>query len=667
MKESLVLVALFGTMGYALAGITLADVRAAEWDSYKLEFNKNYEDESEDRLRMQVFQANKQIIDAHNERWAAGEESYEMGVNHFTDLLEKEFDELITGNDGSRDDEEADEDTSDVELNSEPHPYDVDWRKLGAVTPVQHQGHFNNSWAFAAAGAVESRKFVASGRLVKLSKQNLVDCCRTKHKRTFNALKCIKRKRGIDTEASYPYRGPAGRCRFKKKLVGAKIRRHLQSPLGNELALAHNVAAGPVAAVISRDALRFYKSGVYHNTSCSKAPDYAVLIVGYGHCENYGDYWLLKTSLGATWGEQGYLRLARNRHNICGIASRAYYPVIKCTEIKMKAAFVIVALLGVAACTLGGATYSEQPNREWDDFKFQFDKIYGDESEEQLRMLIFQDNNKIIDAHNERWAAGEESYEMGVNQFTDMLPSEISKGFANNDDEHPIEDLEPEPNDYLNEVGDLDLDMPVKVNWTQLGAVTPVMNQGHFNNSWAFAAAGVVESHQFIKSGRLVALSKQNLVDCCGKHNKLTVNALICIKRMRGIDTEASYPYRGITGKCQFQRKLIGAKVKKIIQVRPGNENELAYNVAKGPIAAVIPQAAIINYKSGVFHNSHCGQSPDFAVLIVGFGTCKNFGDYWIIKTSLGSTWGEKGYMRLARNKQNLCGITNRAYYPALY
>ncbi|XP_064551934.1 cathepsin L-like [Drosophila montana] len=332
MKASLVLVALLGIMGYVLAGISLADVRAAEWDSFKLEFNKNYEVESEDRLRMQVFQDNKRIIDAHNERWAAGEESYEMGVNHFTDLLEKEFNELITGNDGSPDDEEPfDEDTSDenvADLDSGSHPFDVDWRTLGAVTPVQHQGHFNNSWAFAAAGAVESRKFVATGRLVKLSKQNLVDCCRAKHKRTMNALKCIKRKHGIDTEASYPYIGPIGRCHFNKKLVGATIRKHLKSPRANELALANNVAAGPVAAVISRDALRFYKSGVFHNTKCSKSPDYAVLIVGYGHSDNYGDYWLLKTSMGASWGEQGYLRLARNSKNICGIASRAHYPVI---------------------------------------------------------------------------------------------------------------------------------------------------------------------------------------------------------------------------------------------------------------------------------------------------------------------------------------------------
>ncbi|XP_064551854.1 cathepsin L-like [Drosophila montana] len=333
----------------------------------------------------------------------------------------------------------------------------------------------------------------------------------------------------------------------------------------------------------------------------------------------------------------------------------------------MKATFVMVALLGLAASTQGGATYFEQPETEWDDFKYQFDKIYGDEAEEQLRMLIFQDNKKIIDAHNERWAAGEESYEMGVNQFSDMLPAEISKVIGRNDDVHPIADLEPEPHDYLNEVGDLDRQIPVKVNWTQIGAVTPVVNQGHFNNSWAFAATGAVESRQFIKSGRLVALSKQNLVDCCRVHNERTAAALICIKKMRGIDTEASYPYRGITGKCHFQRKLVGAKVKTVFQVWPGNETALAINVAKGPVAAVISQAGISNYKSGVFHNPHCGQSPDFAVLIVGYGTCKNFGDYWIIKTSLGSTWGEKGYMRLARNKQNLCGIANRAYYPELY
>ncbi|XP_034477321.1 cathepsin L-like [Drosophila innubila] len=341
MNAKILLLALLGMLAYAQARITFADVQAAEWESFKMEFNKNYDDK-EDHRHMLMFLNNKRIIDEHNERFASGEESYKMGVNQFTDLFDEEFDSLFAGSvmdaeddfDSIEDDTEFDfnddlTEEEDTDFENDLRDHTVDWRTIGAVTPVLNQGHFNTSWAFAVAGVVESRQFVATGKLVTLSKQNLVDCCRTKHKKTMNALKCIKKKGGIQTEASYPYRGLAGKCRFNKKLIGAKINKYYQSSPGNERALVHNVAKGPVVAVISRDAFRFYKKGVFHNPKCSKSPDVSVLIVGYGTCENCGDYWLLKTSLGTSWGEKGYMKIARNRNNICGIASRAYYPIIK--------------------------------------------------------------------------------------------------------------------------------------------------------------------------------------------------------------------------------------------------------------------------------------------------------------------------------------------------
>lgn len=319
------------------ARLTLAEVQAAEWEAYKAEFNKTY-DEEQDPLRRQVFEDNKQIIDEHNARFAQGKETYEMGVNQFTDFLEDEFNGNING---MVSDDIAnlglfhgvsvhldDIDVHETETELETDNDHVDWRKLGAVTPVQHQGHFNNSWAFAAAGAVESREYLVTGKLVPLSKQNLVDCCRSKHRRTLSALKCIKKMGGIDTEASYHYRGKAHRCHYKKKHAGAVVSKIYQSRPGDENSLAHNVAKGPVAAVISREALRFYRRGVFHNPRCGQTPDYAVLVVGYGYGENSGDYWILKTSLGTAWGEQGYLRLARNRQNLCGISNRAYFPIV---------------------------------------------------------------------------------------------------------------------------------------------------------------------------------------------------------------------------------------------------------------------------------------------------------------------------------------------------
>ncbi|KAH8355084.1 hypothetical protein KR093_005293, partial [Drosophila rubida] len=333
MEAKLLLATLLGLLACAQARITLADVRAAEWEQFKQEFQKSYDDESEDRLRMQVFEDNKRIIDAHNERWAAGQETYEMGVNEYTDLLQHEFDSLFAAPaEQLEEDEELeflDDDADEDDEEPQGHKDEVDWRILGAVTPVRHEGHFNNSWAFAAAGVVESRRFISSGVLLELSKQQLIDCAGVKgRKKIQRALKYIRSKKGIEPERAYPYRGAPGRCSFKKQLISASIRKYHHSSTGSEKTLAANVHKGPVAAMISRDAIRFFKSGVFHNANCKKSEDYGVLIVGYGHSENYGDFWLLKTSLGTSWGEKGYMRLARNRKNLCGIANWAYYPDI---------------------------------------------------------------------------------------------------------------------------------------------------------------------------------------------------------------------------------------------------------------------------------------------------------------------------------------------------
>ncbi|TDG42264.1 hypothetical protein AWZ03_011323 [Drosophila navojoa] len=329
----------------------------------------------------------------------------------------------------------------------------------------------------------------------------------------------------------------------------------------------------------------------------------------------------------------------------------------------MRVLLVIGCLVVIAGCTLGRATFAEdQLETEWNSYKSEFGKIY-DESEEWLRKLIFRDNKKIIDAHNERWAAGDESYEMGLNQFSDMLPKEISERLGTDAEIGLDEDVEVDMESYdWSDYGDFK--MVPSVNWTHMGAVTPVAFQGHFNSSWAFAAAGVTESRQFLKSGKLPVLSKQNLVDCCRGNDNMVPRALVCIKKLGGIDTEESYPYRGLTGKCSFKRKYVGARIDKIFRVNPGNEQALARSVTRGPIAAVISFTGLMHYKSGVYNDPHCGEKSNYAVLIVGYGHCKHFGDYWILKTSLGPHWGENGYLRLARNKNNLCGIANNALYP---
>lgn len=262
-----------------------------------------------------------------------------MGINQFTDLSYKQITKLMVDTIYEYKKEinqsnivEIDAETAQNETETEQDylrslEYGIDWRKSKAVTPVQRQGHYKNSWAFAAAGAIESRRAIATGKLVPLSKQNLIDCCQSQRDRLMNAFQCIKSRGGIETEASYPYQGAKSSCQFHKKLIAAKVSGS-KTCRRSEEALARIVYNGPVAASISLDAIIHYKSGVY-NRKCVKSKEYFVLIVGYGYDVVFGDYWLLKTSLGTSYGEKGYIRLARNRHNRCGIANGAVVPSLK--------------------------------------------------------------------------------------------------------------------------------------------------------------------------------------------------------------------------------------------------------------------------------------------------------------------------------------------------
>lgn len=214
-------------------------------------------------------------------------------------------------------------------------------------------------------------------------------------------------------------------------------------------------------------------------------------------------------------------------------------------------------------------------------------------------------------------------------------------------------------------------EIPKSVNWTALNAVSPV-SQGNYLNSWTFAVASVVESRHFIQHQRMTILSKQNLIDCCWSQwakTRHSIAALNCVRdTLGGIDTEDSYPFVGSIEHCNFNKTNIGAKVIRNFQAGRGSEIVLAYYVAKGPVVTDIPYNAIRSYRGGILKKANCDNSDKsqtmYSVLIVGYGTTDKNEDYWILKTAMGSSWGEGGYMRLARNKHNLCGITNWAYYP---
>lgn len=181
-----------------------------------------------------------------------------------------------------------------------------------------------------------------------------------------------------------------------------------------------------------------------------------------------------------------------------------------------------------------------------------------------------------------------------------------------------------------------------------------------------------MEGQNFRKTGKLISLSEQNLVDCSHENGGCEGGnmelAFEFIKNEGGINTEDSYPYEASVGSCRYDKKNIGATVTghKVIQV--GNEDDLMKAVASvGPISvAIVVTNSFMKYRSGVFYDATCsGKEITHAVLVVGYGT-ENGDDYWLVKNSWGAGWGDKGYIKMARNKNNNCDIATYALYPTL-
>eukprot|EP00088_Acartia_fossae_P030560 TRINITY_DN3156_c0_g1_i1.p1 TRINITY_DN3156_c0_g1~~TRINITY_DN3156_c0_g1_i1.p1 ORF type:complete len:348 (+),score=110.23 TRINITY_DN3156_c0_g1_i1:126-1046(+) len=303
--------------------------------------NKDYETSTEEKFRLGIFMENKALIERHNRKALQGHHSYHLKMNEYGDMLHHEFIatmngfQMRKGNDSSRPVGATFLPLAHVESVAK----NVDWRKQGAVTPVKNQGQCGSCWSFSTTGALEAMHFRKTGKLTSLSEQNLIDCSRSYGNQGCNgglmdnAFQYIKDNGGIDTEISYPYEGEDDKCRYNPKNKGAWDIGFVDVEAGNERALKHAIASqGPCSVAIdaSHESFQFYSHGVYRDEDCSPENlDHGVLAVGYGVDEESGeDYWLIKNSWGTSWGDEGYVKIARNEDNMCGVASSASYPLV---------------------------------------------------------------------------------------------------------------------------------------------------------------------------------------------------------------------------------------------------------------------------------------------------------------------------------------------------
>lgn len=304
----------------------------SQWKLWKKTYRKEYNSQMDELLRRLIWERNLKYINNHNLEFTMGMHTYTVGMNQFGDMTSEELSRKMTGLIVPRTRRFTND--TDPELDVEGQiPDSIDYRKKGYVTPVRNQGQCGSCWAFSSVGALEGQLKRTTGKLVNLSPQNLVDCVKENDGcgggYMTNAFAYVRDNKGIDSEDAYPYIGQDEQCMYNPTGRAAKCKGFKEIPVGNEKVLKKAVArVGPVSVGIdaSLSSFQFYSEGVYYDPECNSTDiNHAVLVVGYG-IEKKAKHWIVKNSWGEDWGNKGYILMARNKQNACGIANLASYP-----------------------------------------------------------------------------------------------------------------------------------------------------------------------------------------------------------------------------------------------------------------------------------------------------------------------------------------------------
>ncbi|XP_053182267.1 procathepsin L-like isoform X1 [Scomber japonicus] len=326
------------------------------------------------------------------------------------------------------------------------------------------------------------------------------------------------------------------------------------------------------------------------------------------------------------------------------------------------------SLLLVSICVGAAAMFdSKQLDGHWDLWKKMHGKTYHNQVENIHRRTLWEKNLMLITMHNLEASMGLHSYELGMNFMGDMTPTEIQQFFGGLT---PPTDLKRAPSSFLGNTG---AHVPDTIDWREKDYVTSVKDQGQCGSCWAFSSVGALEGQLAKTTGKLVDLSPQNLVDCSWEYGNHGCNGGFMSRAFRyvmdeGIESEASYPYEGSDEECLHNPMNSAANCSDYIFLPEGDEEELKQAVATiGPISVAIDagQSSFQFYKSGVYDEPNCTDVINHAVLVVGYGT-ENGQDYWLVKNSWGTGYGEEGYIRMSRNKDDQCGIAKYACYPIM-
>jgi len=323
---------LAGIIGLAIfGGLTMFDTEStsrmlsketavdAAFTKWCQEQGKTYGTSTEHNYRKANFAHNYKVITEHN---ANPLKSFTMALNQFSDLSVEEFKRQYL----MKVERPLDGVAPAVAKANYSYVSSIDWRQSGKVSRVKNQGQCGSCWAFSTVGSVEAWNAIENNTTpVEFSEQQLVDCAGSYGPQgcsggwMYNAMDYF-RDNGICTESSYGYTARNGYCKANQcQKSSFTISGHRMVARDSEEAMKEALSKQPVSVTVDASAFMSYSSGVIRNGTCGDSLDHGVLAVGYTD-----SYWIVKNSWGASWGEQGYVRLGMG--NTCGMLDVAVVP-----------------------------------------------------------------------------------------------------------------------------------------------------------------------------------------------------------------------------------------------------------------------------------------------------------------------------------------------------